>query len=318
MPDAGRQNAGQNSYEELGVLLFTPEPDDFDPLRANDLELLLYGYPPRPDVQEHPELHERWNELMSRPRVVIKPEFGNPPSGSSRRPAKYGPIAEVPGWSGVIASSPGSHFKSVMGVWQVPNTAPLRSAPDVNSYESGIWVGIDGYSNTIASSLVQAGTAQQVYREFESPGDQLFFARLTYAWWEWLPDDPRTVSNLSVSPGDVFYCAVVLLSSTEAAFYMLNFTTGLYTSFRKPAPRDRQTLGQTAEWILECPHAEPAYMPKFGIVYFDLCTAYTQDQEVVAAGDAYFKELKDADGRSVASPTKVDDLLFRIYYVGDE
>ena len=55
--------------------LFTPPPADFDPLTASDRELLVHGYPTRPDARIQPELAARWQEMMSRPLRFVQPEF---------------------------------------------------------------------------------------------------------------------------------------------------------------------------------------------------------------------------------------------------
>jgi hypothetical protein len=58
MEDAGESKAAQGEYEALGIQLFAPAPEGFDPLRAGDHELLSYGYSPRLNAQMHPELHK--------------------------------------------------------------------------------------------------------------------------------------------------------------------------------------------------------------------------------------------------------------------
>jgi len=62
-------------HEALGVRLFKPAPEGFDPVEASARELLVHGFPARPDAQLHPELHEQWERIMSRPMAIIEPQF---------------------------------------------------------------------------------------------------------------------------------------------------------------------------------------------------------------------------------------------------
>jgi len=43
-------------HDQLGVKLFTPPPADFNPLTASDRELLVHGFPNRPDARTEPKL----------------------------------------------------------------------------------------------------------------------------------------------------------------------------------------------------------------------------------------------------------------------
>jgi hypothetical protein len=55
--------------DQLGVKLFTPPPARFNPLTASDRELLVHGFPSRPDTRTQPEMAARWQEMMSRHRA---------------------------------------------------------------------------------------------------------------------------------------------------------------------------------------------------------------------------------------------------------
>ena len=71
-----RHEAAQHAiHEALGVRLFKKPPEGFDPLQADDRELLVHGYPARPDKVKHPELHETWKNMVSRPLTIIEPQF---------------------------------------------------------------------------------------------------------------------------------------------------------------------------------------------------------------------------------------------------
>jgi Peptidase A4 family len=316
MTDAEEPTRAQSEHEELGVQLFTPAPNGFDPLSANDRELLFHGYPPRPNVQMHPELHEYWRELMSQPMTVIQPKFGSPPDRPSSPALEYGPITGS-GWSGSV--SLGNSFRVVSGQWIVPDTAPPRVVQGSYTYTCAAWVGIDGYSE-YAPNPVQAGTAQMIEVTYETGifGPIFYTSHKTYAWFEWVPHKACSIPNFPVSPGDVIYCAIAVLSPTQVAVYMWNMTTSVYTSFRRSAPDGAVEIrGLSADWILECPHVvgDPAvYMPRFGKVYFDQCIACTEDHTIFFGGAGMLIPLEDKNHNVTASPTKITDQLFTITY----
>jgi len=64
-----RHEAAQAIHDALGVRLFQRPPEGFNPLEAEDRELLVFGYPARPDKDRHPELHETWKRMVSRAAV---------------------------------------------------------------------------------------------------------------------------------------------------------------------------------------------------------------------------------------------------------
>lgn len=235
------------THEELGVRLFESPPQGFDPLRASARELRAYGYPPRPDELQRPKAYAQWQQLLSRPLRMIRPEFvlvsgRYPPVRPVDRPPSPPldpPVVTDPRWSGVVASDspPSEDVAFVSGQWTVPNVFPTEN-------ESGgscaSWVGIGGrfggggFGDVF--SLIQAGTDQDVIAFL---GEQ----RTTYPRWEWIPSGPnsggKAISNLAVSPGDVVVCSIWLEPPDTASFFMANLTSRVSTAFviRQTQPR---------------------------------------------------------------------------------
>ena len=54
----------------VAVRTFRGPPEGFDPVTADDRELLVYGYPARPP---HPGMLARWQRALSRPRPARSP-----------------------------------------------------------------------------------------------------------------------------------------------------------------------------------------------------------------------------------------------------
>jgi hypothetical protein len=316
---AGQPDAVHATYEELGVRLFTPAPEGFDPISASDEELLRYGYPHRPDPQLHPQLHARWEQMMSAPISVTAPQFVVPhppepvPVPAEPGTSPYPPTATSANWSGsVMYPADQDGVAVVAGQWTVPPAAePQFGQPP---YACATWVGIDGFSRDPASflpgDLVQAGTTQQ-------SGQQPF------AWWWWDPEyDPVTqqkkppvkISDFPVSTGDVIHCMLRVDTPGQVSFYLLNRTRQVLKSFFKPAPTaDSQVAGGVADWILEQPGGAGS-IPDYGCVTFEGCYALTAQNRLLSPGTGELLTLTDATGYPVSVPQVVDDYTIQVCY----
>jgi hypothetical protein len=311
-------DAVQQPDEALGLRLFRPPPEGFDPLQASDRELLVYGYPARPDAQVHPELHDHWRRMMSRPMAVIQPEFADPPIPVRRSRGKYALTAF--GWAGSVAiPEPGDQVTFISGQWTVPDVAiPWNEAPFENIYLCAAWIGIDGAPDTNSLDLVQAGTTSWI----APAGNSIFntgAGPAAFAWGEWLPDNPKSISNFPVSLGDVIYCLICVYSPTEAGVHMLNLTSQILTSFimTPQNPKEIQVAGVSAEWILENPPKDDGtyeVLPQFGEVYFDNCIAGTREDQLLFAGDGNLQNMPNVNGVTIASPQVVTDRLMTVTY----
>lgn len=306
--DAGKRNAQQENLKTLGIRLFKPPPADFDPLEAGDRELLIYGYPARPNVDTYPELYEHWRQLMSRPMTSIEPQFGRIPDWLERRPRASVDTAGD-GWSGAaVVPTAGDAFRFVGGTWTVPHVIFPETDQDVSG--CAIWVGLDGWNGApnAGSDILQAGTTQAVLNTpFES------FTR-EWAWFEWWPHEPQTV-NLPVAAGDVMSYIICVNSPTEAHVFMANYTMGVRISFIKSAPDNLQVVGGSAEWVLENPSSGwLGPLPKFGTVYFDSCFASAVGGKLYLLSDSHSIKMYNTDGKYIATPQVVTRNLMKIDY----
>jgi hypothetical protein len=128
----------------------------------------------------------------------------------------------------------------------VPNVYP----PIPNQeFWSGVWIGLDGYLGAGSNLVVQAGVGQTVS---ETGGA---ISRTVNLWYEWFPNNPVTITNVSVSPGD-FVVMVISTSgpgSTTATLSFTNQSNGESTSVMFSAPTGSPLVGATAEWIVGGP-----------------------------------------------------------------
>jgi Peptidase A4 family len=322
-----RLKATRKTLEELGVRLYTPAPEAFDPVAASAAELQLYGYPERPDAQLHPALYERWQRVVSR-SVIVEPQFGEVPAANA---PPWGQIPQFPtwgvsaNWSGAVAfAEPGDGVTSVSGLWTVPD---LNTDFDVGVAKiCATWIGIDGWqagTEPIPVGLVQAGTTRLATKKVVTAQwpdgqelDEGAVFSFTYPWWEWVPEDPVAITNLQVSPGDVMFCTITARSPFEAAFFMSNTTTALTVSFVKTAPPDTRIEGYCADWILEAPTGTvdglPLELGDFATVYFDFCTARLGNRVTLPAGSGELLKMVSAGNHNLAVATAIGDTLIRI------
>jgi hypothetical protein len=314
MPDNAEAAAARRPP---GIRLFTPPPAGFDPVRATDRELLAHGYPARPDPERQPELHKHWNAMLSRPITVIRPEFDEAPPGLGGKRLSYADT-EGTGWAGsqFVVADGGDPVQFVTGQWTVPAVAVPEG--DHGTSMCATWIGIDGGPFSGADGfIVQTGTTQQI-----TYGD----STSTFAWFQWLPAPPSTLTNLAVSPGDVMYGLICIDTSAEVRIYLGNMTTGQLVSFVKDGSSEGLSVeGQSAEWILECPRdlksGDFELLTKFGDIYFDDCLAGTNGpdgpQTVLGGGYANLIMQGTADGNffPIAAPLSLNDRAFKVRYV---
>jgi hypothetical protein len=313
------------TYEELGVRLLPPAPEGFDPTGASAGELLLHGYPDRPDPQLHPNHYEHWKRIVSRSITRIEPQFRvmpiRPPIGPAA-PPWAGPVVRPPigpaepppvvhptqatsqVWAGSVAYPRGVPLTTVSGRWTVPTVTDPGGGTGVPVCAT--WIGIDGWTeeNRFATDILQAGTTQLV--------DSCF------AWWEWYPEGSAQIDNFDVSPGDVIYCRIHALSPTEASFLLVNETTRVSVVFTRPAREPTPLAGACAEWILELPqgtlNGQPFELGHFSPVTFDLCLAYGSNNQWVFPGTGELVSMVDVTNYPLADPSVLTDQSIRILY----
>ncbi len=290
----------------FGIRLFTPPPAGFDPIAASDRELLVHGYPARPDRRKQPDVHEGWCRVFAQPLTAIEPQFLIRPASTPRPEgaSKYGNSV----WAGSSQfSSPGDAITWVTGEWTVPRVTGV----------SGIcatWIGIDGAPSSPSiewdsTDILQAGTTQEVFGGL---------AYLSYAWFEWYPDPWFTVSNFPVAPGDTVSCTICVYNPTEAVIHLVNLTSGVMTSFGKSPKGNFELLGNSAEWIVELPDAGIP-LARFGEVFFDGCVAGTAGGKLLFGGKGHLQSIYGFDSTGHSKPLAVasaeNDLVVKVRYI---
>jgi hypothetical protein len=308
----GHQKSRLDLTKELlkGIRVPQSPPVGFDPLRATDDDLKLYGLPPRPDKTTHPLQSAKWEKVMKRPLTFVSPTFKIAEDEGSH------PVHKSKNWCGAINTNldPGDSFESVEADWIVPDPYPSKYDPHPyykdGEYRVGTWIGIDGAGGS--KDILQAGTGQRV-----KVVNHVKQEPTVRAWFEWYPAHAVFIDNYTVSPGDTMYGFVEAVTTTEGFAFFLNWQTEEYTSFSVPAPAGTKLKGTSVEWIVEDPSQSGSRAPiaNFGSTFFNECYAITTKYEV--------KNLKDTeldvmvqDNITISVAEVENDHLLGVFYRG--
>jgi hypothetical protein len=305
---AGAQNAPNQVSVHLSggveATVFASVPADFEPDQATDQELLEYGYPQRPDVNNAAAL-ALWERAVHTTRV---------PTDLVERPGVYHrPVQQMQtttnatstsgNWSAVIIDGKSADFDTIVGYWAVPNVAS-QVAKTANGYSS-MWVGLDGDGT---SDLIQDGTSS------EWIGGKAVYN----AWVEVLPAAETLVSGLTINPGDAIYASTeykVVNGKASAYFYMTNFNTVKSISVTIAFPTTLKYTGQSAEWVVERTEVNGSFenpLPNYGIAFMDVAyavrtgssTAYPANETPSSVGTTYDVSMYDTPTKkTLSTPT---------------
>ena len=160
------------------------------------------------------------------------------------------PTGSSTNWAGYAVTGPSGSVSWVNGSWIQPTaTCPARGVQ-----YAAFWVGIDGFSS---STVEQTGTDSDC-----SHGTALY-----YAWYEFYPAFPVTITAVTIHPGDVISAEVHYVNSSVGFRILLDdVTTGLSYSH---AAKVASAVRTSAEWIGEAPSSSKVLpLANFGTVKF--------------------------------------------------
>lgn len=271
------------------TIRFETPDTPYYPLGALDDDLERYGFPPRPNEYEHPELFAFWRKMFERgieefaeiDFSLLPPHLGTGSAQSARslftRTHREGSL----NWSGAyITPRDGLMFTDVVGSWFVPTVSAPPGWPPSDTYGSSVWIGLDGQRRYLHSTLPQIGTGQ--YLNLPSvPGST------TTAWFQWWPQNEMTLP-MTMVPGDYVMAWLLVLNLTQVHMILLNWSRLSLARFVWPAPMvimppfittplQASVSGATAEWITERPAVAPTpvlyNLPNYSTVRFEDCMA---------------------------------------------
>jgi len=297
-------------FGDVEVRIFPLPVKGFTPLEASPEELERHGFPRRPDHVDMPHAATKWVRAFRRyPDFEhITPEFKalehrHQPNRRTEKGTEGNVNATSTNWSGsVLFIGSGDKFSWMSGSWAVPHTYPAPGF--VGTEYSSAWLGIDGDGS---DDVMQAGT------ETDSDGT-------CYAWFEWFPNFSIGINNFPVTPGDVV--SLVLCATSTATCWMSigNMSSKKYTNFSFSAPQGTQLAGNCAEAIVERPGigGQLAELPRYGEVFFDDTTAYSQKGLACPIGlGTGISMVADDLVTVISTPTfEADTDAFKVSYSG--
>jgi hypothetical protein len=181
--------------------------------------------------------------------AVVTPVGGPSYAFLQSGPHTAGLVAST-NWAGFAVTGPNGSVSFVQGSWIQPK-AHCTSATRYASF----WVGIDGYSSR---TVEQTGTDSDC-----SGGSPVY-----YAWYEFYPAYPVTITSVPIHPGNTIEASVTYVSAAVGFKIVLtDVTTGHSYSHSKKVATAQRT---SAEWIAEAPSSSSGVLPlaNFTMVHF--------------------------------------------------
>jgi hypothetical protein len=287
-------------------------PANFDIDRANDEDRAAYGFARLPrvgaplDVWLGSTARRCWFVELGFPRAARRKSL-------PRLNVNHANATKSGTWSGGITfPSSGDRFQWVHGTWTMPTVAPPPAAQDGDKYCASAWVGIDGdvgIDSNGSPDVLQAGCDADVNLSNGITQHQYL------PWWEWFPGDTCSITNISVSAGDVLDCLIsVQAGSTAAASILLgNHTTNVALTFSIVAPAGTSLVGNCAEWIIEAFGSLGTLAP-YGHVDFSDCNAGTVGGQTITAGQGAVINMVDATDQIVSAGTIINPTEVQVRY----
>lgn len=252
-------------------------PEGFNTMTATSAELTKYGFPPRSNEKAHPNLKKVWKQIVSgkihyvEPKLKVNNQF-HPPikraHGVERNIANSA-------WSGAVFTldpSQSQRFFTNAAFWIVPDIAPPITAQVDNGWQDGtyqtvVWVGIDGWGT---DSLLGTGTASVcVVSEGQITSKQF------YPWFEWYPGQEVEYGGLAISSGDLVVASGGYNAVGDFFVEVTNVTTSQYSQVSLPsqqAPSGNPIEGLSAQMIVSDPvetsTGTPFPFANYGATYF--------------------------------------------------
>ncbi len=256
-----RSSAATTPTNLPGINAYAEPPKGFNPVTVTDEELALYGFPPRPDKQAHPDQYAHWERAMKLAKIHWNGELKALPGGGSKVPSGSAPLPELvqPETSGpkqiqtnnasgaVVTSNQKKFNKNSIEDVIAKITVPTAEFPMNTKSCSGEGyiaissVGIDGFVFDTGNGYgydpqLEAG----VYEQVACSGDLYYFA---VAGWQ----GGYSVA-FNVNPGDVVYAAAYTSGGSNSGVYLEDMTSGVYGGY---SVTTSGIVGYTANWMVE-------------------------------------------------------------------
>jgi hypothetical protein len=303
---AAAQNAANRVPTNLpGVTTAITPPEGFNAIEASDEELATYGFPPRPDPQEHPNANAAWQKavLASKHRITPELQLMSVFHGPARSASVKETNTASSNWSGSVDRTGATTYNTTTSAYYIVAEYVVPVARQAygactNSWDySSSWVGMDGWGS---GDVLQAGT--------ESDALCWVFGNATsyYAWYEWYPNGSVQISNFPIAPGDDMFVEVWNSSAGQGYAYMVNYNTNQAVEVGFTAPSNAKFIGNSFEWVVERPtvNGSLATLTNYISDYFSDCYGVTHGGATYTPGNASALQvwMNDNNGNPISYP----------------
>jgi hypothetical protein len=282
--------AADCTHESKSLRLYPPPSKDFDPLTATVKDLQKHGLPLRPDPHAQPGLAALWERQARRYRTFdhLEPRPDTATAAETKVVPAAGPFDLDPyescGYS--LSTSAARPFGSLFVTWTVPDLQFASGNPTGGPDEFHTFVGL-GFLDVHVEMTVDAAE------------------NITCAIWAY---GVGTI-NMPVGPGDVISASLCLQTNSQAtaSYFLANETTEQTINFIFDSgfpPAVTINAGVTYSGAL----------PRFGVVYFDEISAYTNPGGHVSLTSGAATTMVAANGSPLVSPVRLTDACFKTVF----
>lgn len=274
----------------------------------SSFDIATLGFPAPPDAAAAAQidLKTRSQPIQYR-EPILKPRA---PRRKYRRTSdRNHPVDANNNWCGGVALPPsGDTMFWVEGSWQMPAVAPPEGATEGQTYAVSIWVGIDGYQNSI--DVLQAGCDAEVILSQGATSVRYL------PWYEWCPLKSQYL-GLPVSAGDMLYCRIQVIAGSgnnSASILLQNQTTNQSltpVNLTVDAPLGLSLAGNSAEWIVEASD-RLGPLADFGPVTISSCYAGTLGGATIPVGSGSEVNMLDTNNQVLCSSTILNQTQVQI------
>jgi hypothetical protein len=302
-----------------GTTTIVAPPASFNPLDASDEDLAYYGFPPRPDQTVDAAGYASWAKAMTASKSRIVPQLvqtsiahgpARLPQNTNASDTETDSSKTSYNWSGYVSTTNAksygkSSFYYLISDYTVPFASQAFGACTGSWDYGSSWVGIDGWNT---SDVLQAGIEFDAYCSGGSTST--FYS----PWYEWYPYNEVRISNLPISPGDVYFVEVWNTTATQGYAYLVNESTNQSVEIGFTAPTGTKLIGNSAEWITERPgvNGSLATLTNYTAdVYWDAnAYSWAKGHFVPGGSNAFPVTMLDNNGKPISFPTKFTSSAF--------
>lgn len=309
------ENIIQTSAHEPKI--FNKAPEGFNPMTASERELIIYGYPPRPDSKTNPNGAQLWERVFSKNPTILIPEIKTIElkeniNTSPNHPDTLSQTSKVFAGS-IISGISNNSVLSIRGEWNIPTCTPTPAEQ-----------AIGGYYNLRTCLMLHAQPLSASLGVLNYPGvlNILGFtvhSQVSKAYY-YIGNSINFIENFPVYAGQTILAVMCYNYSTKiVTFWLLNVTTNVFVPIIPPVALNANVTNGVA-WQVDSNTLNNAGLPNFTPITFKLAEADIKNAQgsvdIVGADTGHLYTLVDISGKALATTTIVAPNTITVKYTG--